>query len=311
MMPDATSREGSVHIERATGAGSVSGVPELPDGFAKTFESCYSDVDGLRLHAMAGGAGPPLLLVCGWPQTWYTWRYVMPRLAQRFIVIGVEPRGVGLSEKAAAGYDSDTLANDLRGLVTAPGHERFALMWFNIGNWTGYAMALVESIFPGVAPSPPAFDVRQLSDNLWHVGFNRAYGINEPMVQGREDIYFGHQFASKAGSPNAIPEYPVGVYVNAVKSSEALRSTFWYYRAIDINMERNKERVKTRLPMPILAVGASRAWGGYVEETARLIADNVTGLVIADCGHFIPEEAPHDFLEAIEPFFGLSIRNEA
>ncbi|MGF6604215.1 pimeloyl-ACP methyl ester carboxylesterase [Paraburkholderia sp. GAS448] len=312
-MSDAVLREGSVHIERATGAGSVSGVPELPDGFAQTFESCYIDVGGLRLHAVIGGGGPPLLLVCGWPQTWYAWRYVMPRLAQQFTVIAVEPRGVGLSEKAPTGYDSDTLATDLLGVMTVLGHERFALVGFNIGNWTGYAMAaarpdrierwvMVESIFPGVTPSPPVFDVRQLSDNLWHVGFNRAYGINERMVQGREDIYFGHQFASKAGSPNAIPDYAVEVYVDAVTNSEALRASFEYYRAIDVNMERNKERVKARLPMPILAVGASRALGEYVEHTARLIADNVAGLVIADCGHFIPEEAPGAFLEAIEPF---------
>jgi pimeloyl-ACP methyl ester carboxylesterase len=236
----------------------------------------------------------------------------MPRLAEQFTVIAVEPRGVGLSEKTAAGYDSDTLANDLLGLMTVLGYDHFALMGFNIGNWTGYAMAasqphrierwvILETIFPGVTPSPPVFSVRGLSDGLWHVGFNRAHGINERMVQGREEIYFGHQFTSKAGSPTAIPSYAVGVYVDAVKSSDALRASFEYYRAIDVNMERNKVRAITRLPMPILAIGSPRGLGQYVEDSARLIADNVTGLLI-DCGHFIPEQAPDALLEAVEPF---------
>lgn len=303
---------GAAHAAMVTGAGSVSGVPELPDGFIKIFQSRFVDVDSLRLHAVIGGEGPPLLMVCGWPQTWYAWRYVMLGLAERFTIVAVDPRGVGLSEKPAAGYDSDTLAKDLLGLMTVLAYDRFSLMAFSIGNWASYAMAasqpgriqrwvIVESVFPGVSPSPPVFNVRHLSDSLWHIGFNRAYNVNERMVEGREEIYFGHQFTSKAGSPTAIPSYAIGVYVDAVKSSDALRASFEFYRAIDVNMERNMERVKTRLPIPILAVGASRALGHFVEETAKLVADDVTGLVV-DCGHFVAEEAPRELLAAVGPF---------
>jgi pimeloyl-ACP methyl ester carboxylesterase len=78
------------------GPGSVSGAPNLPAGFTDTFTSRYVDAGGLRQHAVIGGDGPPLLLVHGWPETWYAWRLLMPALARDFQVIAVDQRGIGL-----------------------------------------------------------------------------------------------------------------------------------------------------------------------------------------------------------------------
>jgi pimeloyl-ACP methyl ester carboxylesterase len=75
------------------GPGSVAGAPDLPDGFAGTFTSRYIDAGRLRQHVVTGGDGPPLLLVHGWPETWYAWRLVMPALAAQFTVV---PRPAGL-----------------------------------------------------------------------------------------------------------------------------------------------------------------------------------------------------------------------
>ena len=86
-------------VSTPEGPGSVSGAPHLPAGFADTFTSRYVDIGGLQLHAVIGGKGRPLLLVHGWPQTWYQWRLVMPALAQDFQVIAVDQRGIGLSDK--------------------------------------------------------------------------------------------------------------------------------------------------------------------------------------------------------------------
>jgi pimeloyl-ACP methyl ester carboxylesterase len=299
--------------ELPTGFGSVSGLPNLPAGFADTFKSRFVTVDGLRLHAVTGGKGPPLLLLGGWPQIWYSWRFVMPQLAKNYEVIAVDPRGVGLSDKPAKGYDSATLARDLLGLMTALGHEHFAIVGHDIGMWTGYAMAadnpgrilrltLAEAIIPGISPSPPLLDSRELSDFLWHFNFNRAYGVNERLVEGREEIYFGYQFATKAGSPTAIPDYAVKVYVESLKKPGALHASFEYYRSIDDIIEQSKERKKTKLTIPVLAIGGALACGDSVEKEARLIAGEVTGVVIPDCGHFIPEEAPKALLVVLEPF---------
>src|SRR5678815_382783 len=95
-----------------------------------TFTSRYVDTGELRLHAVTGGDGPPLLLVHGWPQTWYQYRMVMPTLARDFQVVAVDQRGIGLSDKPEDGYDTGTLANDLVALMDMLGHQRFALVGF-------------------------------------------------------------------------------------------------------------------------------------------------------------------------------------
>jgi hypothetical protein len=148
------------------GPGSVSGAPNLPGGFANTFASGYVDANGLRLHAVIGGIGPPLLLVHGWPQTWYQWRMVMPTLARDFTVVAVDQRGIGLSDKPQGGYDAGSEANDMVALMEALGHRRFAMVGFDTGMPIAYALAsdhperldrlvVGEAIITGVTPSPP------------------------------------------------------------------------------------------------------------------------------------------------------------
>src|SRR5689334_17655867 len=117
----------STGLPTPQGLGSVSGAPNLTTGFTDTFTSRYIDAGELRLHAVIGGHGPPLLLVHGWPQTWYAWRMLMPALARDFRVVAVDQRGIGLSDKPPGGYDSATLAGDMVALMDALGHERFAL----------------------------------------------------------------------------------------------------------------------------------------------------------------------------------------
>jgi pimeloyl-ACP methyl ester carboxylesterase len=123
------------------GPGSVLGAPHLPEGFTGTFTSRYIDTGEVRLHAVIGGGGPPVLLIHGWPGSWYYWRLVMPALARDFEVIAVDQRGIGLSDKPEEGYDTGTLANDLAGLMDALGHQRFAVVGVDTGMLIGYALA--------------------------------------------------------------------------------------------------------------------------------------------------------------------------
>src|SRR6476619_5213818 len=116
-----------------SGPGSVTGAPNLPAGFHSNFVSRQIDIGALRLHAVIGGEGPPLLLVHGWPETWYAWRLVMPELARDFEVVAVDQRGIGLSDKPKDGYDTGTLANDLVALMDALGHHRFAVYGTDTG----------------------------------------------------------------------------------------------------------------------------------------------------------------------------------
>src|SRR3954453_19966277 len=131
----------STPLPTPEGPGSVSGAPNLPAGFGDAFTSRYIDSGALRLHAVIGGEGPPLLLVHGWPETWYAWRLLMPALARDFEVIAVDQRGIGLSDKPQDGYDTGTLANDLVALMDALGHERFAVAGHDTGFAISYALA--------------------------------------------------------------------------------------------------------------------------------------------------------------------------
>ena len=131
----------SAPLSTPAGPGSVSGAPNLPAGFTDTFTSRYIDTGELRLHAVIGGGGPPLLLVHGWPETWYAWRLLMPALARDFEVIAVDQRGIGLTDKPQDGYDSATMANDLIALMDVLGHQRFAVAGQDTGYFIGYALA--------------------------------------------------------------------------------------------------------------------------------------------------------------------------
>ena len=294
------------------GPGSVAGAPNLPDGFAGTFTSRYVDTGDLRQHVVTGGDGPPLLLVHGWPQTWYAWRLMMPALARDFQVIAPDQRGTGLSGKPEGGYDTATLAADLAALMDALGHRRFAVAGHDTGMWIGYALAsdhpdrvarlaVAETPLPGVSPSPPLFASAHLNNALWHFAFNRLAAVNDQLVTGREEIYFGWQFAAKAARP--LPEYAVRHYVDTLAADpDALHASFAIYRALDATMAQNQQRKTRRLALPVLGIGGAKSLGDQVADTMKLAAGDVQTLVIPGCGHHPPEEAPEETLAALTEF---------
>src|SRR5271165_138068 len=309
----------STGLPTPEGPGSVSGAPNLPAGFTGTFTSRYIDTGELRQHVVTGGDGPPLLLVHGWPQTWYAWRLVMPALARGFSVIAPDQRGCGLSGRPEDGYDTGTLAGDLAALMDALGHQRFAVAGHDTGMWIGYALAadhpgrvarlaVAETPLPGVSPSPPLFAPAHLNNALWHFAFNRLAAVNDQLVTGREDVYFGWQFATKAARP--LPGYAVRRYTGTLAASpEALHASFAIYRALDTTIAQNQQRTTRRLPMPVLGIGGEHSLGEQVADTMRLAADDVQTLVIPGCGHHPPEEAPQETLAALTAFLA-SYREE-
>ncbi|KAA9376807.1 alpha/beta hydrolase [Microbispora cellulosiformans] len=292
----------------------VTGVPHLPDGFTDTFTSRTVDVGGLTLHAVTGGTGPALLLLPAWPQFWYGWRLVMPALAEHFTVVAADVRGVGASDKPATGYDTATLAGDMAALMTGLGHERFAVAGHDLGMIVGYALAaghrdrvtrlaVGEAILPGLSPMPPLLMEPALNEYLWHFVFNRLRDVNERMVAGREEIYFGHQFASKAATPDAIPPHAVEVYVEALRDPAALHASFEFYRAGE-GVAQIAALAAGPLTIPVLAAGGERASGEAVEQVMRKVAVDVTGVVAPGAGHFLPEEAPEWTARTLIDFFG-------
>ena len=294
------------------GPGSVSGAPNLPAGFTDTFTSRYVNAGDVRLHVVTGGDGPPLLLIHGWPESWYGWRMVMPELAKDFSVVAVDQRGMGISDKPQSGYDAGTQANDMIAVMDALGHKRFALIGFDTGLVISYALAadhpdrierlvVGEAPLVGITPSPPLFLPSQINDRLFHLAFNQLAELNEKLVRGREDIWFGYELTtSTAKKPTSEA---VAYYTSLFASSpDALRGSFGFYRAINTTIAQNQERKNRRLTMPVLAVGGERSSMETVGVSMKLVADNVQTAVIAGSGHFVAEEAPEQLLAALTQF---------
>jgi pimeloyl-ACP methyl ester carboxylesterase len=301
----------SAPLSTPEGPGSASGAPNLPAEFADTFTGRYVDAGEVGLHAVIGGDGPPLLLVHGWPESWYAWRMLMPALAQDFRVVAVDQRGMGLSDKPAAGYDTGTLAGDLVALMDALGHQRFAVVGHDTGFAISYALAAdhpdrVERVAlaeipgsPGAAPAPPVFVPAPINDRLWHLPFNRLNRINEQLVAGREDIFYRWEFDAAA---KTLPDEAIDYYVGMLSNPESLHSSFEWYRALDTTIAQDAQRKAVRLPMPVLAIGGEASFGEHVGQALQLVADDVQSVVIPGTGHFVAEESPDEMLAALTAF---------
>jgi pimeloyl-ACP methyl ester carboxylesterase len=302
----------STELHTPEGAGSASGAPNLPEGFAETFTSRYVDAGEVRLHAVIGGDGPPVLLVHGWPETWYAWRLVMPALARDFRVIAADQRGVGLSDKPEDGYDTGTQADDMVALMEALGHERFAMYGTDTGMPIAYAVAadhpdrlerlvVSEAVIAGVTPSPPLLVPAALNERLWHLAFNRLPKVNEELVRGREAIFFGAEFAGSAGT-HKLPDEVVSYYLDILRDPDALRGSFGQYRAFDASIAQNQQRKARRLALPVLAIGASEGLGQGVIDTMKLVADDLQSVIIPGSGHWVAEQAPEQLVAALTQF---------
>jgi pimeloyl-ACP methyl ester carboxylesterase len=140
----------------------------------------------------------------------------------------------------------------------------------------------------------------QLNDRLWHIAFNRVDRLPEQLVSGREDIFFGYEFAVQGGKLG--PEV-VDYYVNVLRSDPAtLRASFGFYRAFDATLTQNAQRAARRLPMPVLAIGGTASYGEHVTEAMAALADDVHSAVIPGAGHWVAEEAPDELLAALSTF---------
>lgn len=264
----------------------------------------YARLSGLVMHYVDTGSGFPVVLVHGWPQSWFEWRHVIERLAPRYRIIAPDLRGLGDSTRPLAGYDSQTLAGDIHELLTAHlGVASCHLVGHDWGGPTAFALAaahpeavrtltILDVAVPGLGP-----DFSQ-GGKRWHHAFHMTPDLPEALVTGREREYLSWFYREFAFRPDAIGEEDIQEYLRTYTQPGALRAGFSLYRNIPCNIERNRALQASgfRLPMPVLALGAdrmeSRGRGREVEESIRFIADDLTGGTIEDSGHFIPEEQP-------------------
>jgi pimeloyl-ACP methyl ester carboxylesterase len=273
-----------------------------------------------RLHYVEGGQGPATLLIPGWPQTWYAWRYVMPRLAAAGRrVIAIDPRGFGESGRPTSGYDVATVAAEIRDFVTGLNSGTMApidVVGHDVGAWIAYAyaadwpqdvgrLAILDTFIPGL--SLPRADISPEDANLrsWHFAFNQLPDLPEILISGREHDFLTWLFRSKSVQSWSIGRSDLEEYARQLASPGAIRAAAAYYRAAfsPVGLEASRARAKSPLPMPVLALGADNGTGASMLETMRTVAADVQGSTIAACGHYMPEEQPDAVSQALIGFF--------
>jgi pimeloyl-ACP methyl ester carboxylesterase len=275
---------------------------------AKTGEPTHGSayVNGVKLHYVRAGEGPPLLLLHGWPQTWYEWREVIPPLAEEYTVIAPDLRGMGDSGKPREGYDKRTVADDTRELVHELGFEEVAVVGHDWGMPTAYAYAaryreevqalgVMEAMLPGVREDDKL-------GMLWHVRFHQVRDLPERLVSGNEETYLKWFYREGAYDPSAIDREALAEYVRAYSAPGGLRGGFEYYRAYDEDAEHNKEHTEEDLEMPVLALGGEASFGSMPVEDMEAVATDVDGEVVERAGHWIPEERPDYLVERLRGF---------
>jgi len=154
---------------------------------------------------------------------------------------------------------------------------------------------------PALQARLAAMQRQSINDRAWHLTFNRLQKINEQLVKGREDAFFGWEFDAAA---RKLPADVVDYYVRRLTNPDALRASFEFYRALDTTIAQDQQRKTRRLKMPVLAIGGAASFGGHVADAVKLVADDVEGLVIPGTGHFVAEEAPDEMLAALTAFLG-------
>ncbi|HEX4255340.1 MAG TPA: alpha/beta hydrolase, partial [Streptosporangiaceae bacterium] len=282
----------------------LTGPAALPPGFAGERRL----VGDVQLHYVIGGSGPPVVLLHGFPNTWYAWREVMPRLAERYTVLAVDLRGLGDSEPGTRPNDTTTDAGDLHGLVTELGLGPVLLAGQDWGGSAAFAfaaahpdqvrrLAVVEAMPAGPWTDPGS------GGSPWFVGFHQLPDLPERMVAGRERAYLDWFYRAYSATPGVPAPAAVDEYVRSYTRPGVMASAFARYRGVGGQIEHNTGHLSQPLGLPVLAVGGERIFGAAVAENLRHGASDVRPEVLADCGHYVSEERPGELAGLLLDFF--------
>ena len=279
-----------------------------PAGFSERLV----EVGGFRLHYVRGGAGAPLVLIHGWPQTWYEWRLVMPTLAERYDVIVPSLRGLcGSSQPSPdAAYDAATMADDVHGLLQSLDVGPANIVGHDIGMLVAHAYAanypqdvlklvIMEGVLIGLEPMTTDFS---RFPRAWNFGFNMTPDLPERLTAGRERMFFDYFYDYISARPEAITEEARAEYARAYCEPGAMKAGFEWYRAFPQDMAFIVESRGRRLKMPVLAVGGEACMGDFMAPMLRQVADDVRGHSLEGCGHYPPEEKPRELAELLLDF---------
>lgn len=271
-----------------------------------TLEHRLVATNGIRMHCVIGGSGPPLYLLHGWPQTWLEWREIAGRFLDQFTVVMPDLRGFGDSERPVTGYDVLTQAGDLAGIAESLGHDRIAVAAHDLGGPVAYALAasrrdLVATLVLFEAPlfGIGGEGIPDYARDLWHFPFHATRDLAESLIAGRERLYVEHFFTEFAYDRGAFDSNTVEDYARLLARPGALRGGLEHYRAIEVSTEQIRTLAKHPLDIPVFGYGGSHSLGTSVLKSVERVAARAGGGVIEMCGHWVCEERPDEVVRII------------
>jgi pimeloyl-ACP methyl ester carboxylesterase len=293
------------------GADTEAAVARLGGGFA----SATATANGTELHYVRGGTGPALVLLHGFPQDWFEWHRLMPRLAERFTVIAVDQRGVGGSAASADGFAAADLAEDVHRLLAGLGIERAHVVGHDIGGWVAYALArlhpdsvssvlVMETLLIGIEP----FQHLDIDVPMWHGEFHMVPDLPEALVADRQAAYFRYFFDTGTTDDSVVGDAELQHYAAAYGDPAHLRSAFEVYRAIPANVAFNLQATG-RIDVPLLLVGGEHVFGQVMPDLAENLRahhgwSDVRVEIVAGGRHYLPDEYPDEVADLIERHAG-------
>ncbi|HAU5563742.1 TPA: alpha/beta hydrolase [Serratia fonticola] len=282
------------------------------------FSHHYATVDGVRIHYVSGGnpQGETLVLLAGFPQSCFAWRKVMALLGDRYAIIAPDLPGQGDSDKPNSGYDTTSLAEKVQGLLQQLNIHHYYLAAHDVGAWVAWPfalryanqikkLALLDAGIPGVTLPDALPATPDKAWKTWHFAFHLLPDLPEALIAGREEIYLEWFLKRKAVSPMVFDAEDMAEYTRLLQQNGALRAGMAAYREVSVSAEQNRALLRDngKLRMPLLAVSADQ---GSIPDMAipfQEFAAEVSGIKIAHCGHFIPDEQPQALAEALREFF--------
>jgi pimeloyl-ACP methyl ester carboxylesterase len=269
----------------------------------------------MTLHYVEAGPADAdvVVLLHGWPETWFAWRHVIPRFADRYRVIAPDLRGFGDSSKPGTGYDMASLAGDIAALLDRLGVASAHVVGHDYGAATGYALAarwpervrslaILDMLIPGFGLE----DMVRFSPSgwgLWHIPFHCEPDVPEMLIAGREREYLAWFLRNHSHNPEAVGEEALAVYAAHLRRAGGIRGAFGVYRALYESAEQNRALAARKLGMPVLALGGAMSMGDGVAAWMRGLAENVESDLVPESGHWIVEEQPEWLAARLLTFF--------
>lgn len=274
----------------------------------KNIASRTAEVDGVKIHYLIAGHGPTVILLHGYTQTSRMWRPIIPLLAEKFTVIAADLPGIGDSSIPQTGIDMKTSATRIHALVHSLGPGNARVVGHDIGLMVAYAyaaqfpaetekLAVMDAFLPGVPGWEPIYN----DPNVWHFRFNGEYP--EALVKGRERTYFEYFWnVLAADKAHSLPEPDRKAYIEAYSKPGRMRAGWAYFASWPQLAKDFAQLSQTKLTMPVLSIGGEKSLGNQLAEQMKLVADNVTVVVLPNTGHWILEERPKETTDALVKF---------